>query len=89
MMPRWLKALVAKGHKPAEFAAQKSAALRSGRAVKRGRAKEGEAAIFYRLSFAVNDMPPAPQHGQFMATRMLCLCSSLMSALSSICRVCC
>lgn len=41
MMPRWLKALVAKGHKPAEFAIQKTAALQSKRAVKRGRGKKG------------------------------------------------
>jgi DNA-binding protein H-NS len=40
IMPRWLKTLVAKGHKPAEFAVQKSAALRAGRAMKRGRAKK-------------------------------------------------
>jgi DNA-binding protein H-NS len=35
IMPRWLKALVAKGHKPAEFAVQRSGALRSGRAKKK------------------------------------------------------
>jgi DNA-binding protein H-NS len=38
-MPRWLKALVAKGHKPAEFAIQKAAPNQTKRAVKRGRGK--------------------------------------------------
>jgi DNA-binding protein H-NS len=39
MMPLWLKALVAKGHKPAEFAIQKAANARAG-AAKRGRGKK-------------------------------------------------
>jgi DNA-binding protein H-NS len=39
IMPRWLKALVAKGHNPAEFAIRKSAALSSSRAGKGGRKK--------------------------------------------------
>lgn len=40
IMPRWLKVLVAKGHKPAEFAMQKAAAAQSSRSVKRGRHKK-------------------------------------------------
>jgi len=40
MMPLWLKALIAKGHKPAEFAVQKTAALQSKGSVKRGRRKK-------------------------------------------------
>ena len=39
IMPRWLKALVAKGHKPAEFAV-KGAAAQSRRGGKRGRPKK-------------------------------------------------
>jgi DNA-binding protein H-NS len=39
-MPRWLKALVAAGHKPNEFAVQKAAAAQTKRAVKRGRGKK-------------------------------------------------
>jgi DNA-binding protein H-NS len=38
IMPRWLKALVAKGHKPAEFGVQ-NAAAESRRTVKRSRKK--------------------------------------------------
>src|SRR5262245_49704575 len=43
----------------------------------------------YRLSFTVYDIAPAPQHGQLMATRMFCFCSSSRSVRSSLCRVCC
>ena len=42
-----------------------------------------------RLSFAVNDNPPAPQHGQLIATRTFCFCSSSRSVRSSIARACC
>src|SRR4030095_3688172 len=42
----------------------------------------------HRLSFAVYDIAPAPQHGQLMATRMFCFCSSSRSVRSSICLVC-
>src|SRR5215468_5753844 len=41
-----------------------------------------------RLIFAVNDRPPAPQHGQLMAMRTLCFCSSSRSVRSSIVRAC-
>jgi hypothetical protein len=43
----------------------------------------------HRLSFAVYDMAPAPQHGQLMAMRIFCFCSSSRSLRSSIARVCC
>src|SRR5215471_4279340 len=43
----------------------------------------------YRLSLAVNDIAPAPQQGQLMATRMFCFCSSSRSVRSSNCRACC
>ena len=46
-------------------------------------------ATAHRLSFAVYDIPPAPQHGQLMATRMFCFCSSSRSVRSSICLACC
>jgi DNA-binding protein H-NS len=36
-MPRWLKALSAKGHKPAEFAIQRAAPHQAKRTLKRGR----------------------------------------------------
>src|SRR5438128_1884667 len=41
-----------------------------------------------RLILAVNDIPPAPQQGQFMATRMFCFCSSSRSVRSSILIAC-
>ena len=37
------------------------------------------------FSFTLNDIPPAAQQGHAIATRMLCLCSSSMSARSNIC----
>src|SRR5262249_41066944 len=43
----------------------------------------------YRLSLAVNDIAPAPQQGQLMATRIFCFCSSSRSVRSSNCRACC
>src|SRR6516164_5182090 len=42
-----------------------------------------------RRSLTVYDIAPAPQQGQFIATRMFCFCSSSRSARSSICRACC
>src|SRR5262249_43483409 len=44
---------------------------------------------FRRFSFAVNDSPPAPQHGQLIATSTFCFCSSSRSVRSSIARACC
>src|SRR5262245_65498166 len=44
---------------------------------------------FRRFSFAVNDSPPAPQHGQLMATRRVCFSSSSRSVRSSMVLACC
>src|SRR5262245_60572712 len=62
----------------------------SGEVVQGGDSGEvGSRFYFRRFSFAVNDSPPAPQHGQLMATRMPCFCSSSRSVRSSIARACC
>ena len=47
--------------------------------------------VFYlrRFSLAVNDMLPAPQHGQLAANSAPCFCSSSRSVLSSMLRKLC
>src|SRR5207245_2534545 len=60
-----------------------------GRCLRQSRHRGWNRNAHFRLILAVNDIPPVPQHGQLMATRMLCFCSSSRSVRSSIFIACC
>ena len=56
------------------------------RFIRATRTRRVEVFYFRRFSLAVNDMLPAPQHGQLAASNAPCFCSSSRSVLSSMLR---